>query len=435
MSATTNRWTGTRVLVATLVVALVLPATAGGAAEACTAGKADDGYRMLFDGTADSLEGWQQSGPGRFTLTEDCTLRSEGGLGLLWYAAEAFSSYTLKLDWKIDKLVDNSGIFVGFPAGGTHTHNVAINNGYEVQIDQLGRSDGNRNKITGAIYNIQGPNRDTRTEVARPSDWNTYEITVDNPRIIVRLNGVVVNTFTSTSPARDLSLPTHFGLQNHGAPDTAYFRNVQVKEIAPGTGGGGPVEPAGDISRMRNNVGIAQLPTSSADFDGVGYSYSAQALQLAGVTPGGTVTAGGFSFTWPTTSSGAADNVVAAGQVVPITAPAGATKLAFLGAADHGPSTGTFRLTYAAADGTETVVDRNATFSDWTLAGGTAGLAPGNVVAIETQYRSFLSAVPMTTKAYVFVVTIPLDPSMTLKSVRLPAGYAGRIHLFDVAAG
>ena len=45
----------------------------------------------------------------------------------------------------------------------------------------------------------------------------------------MRLNGWLVNEFTSTDPARDL---THgrVGLQNHGTGDETYFRNVQVKE-------------------------------------------------------------------------------------------------------------------------------------------------------------------------------------------------------------
>ena len=45
----------------------------------------------------------------------------------------------------------------------------------------------------------------------------------------MRLNGWLVNEFTSTDPARDL---THgrVGLQNHGTGDEVYFRDVQVKE-------------------------------------------------------------------------------------------------------------------------------------------------------------------------------------------------------------
>jgi cytochrome c len=38
---------------------------------------------MLFDGTSASLSPWKMSGPGGFTLQDDCSILSFGGLGLL----------------------------------------------------------------------------------------------------------------------------------------------------------------------------------------------------------------------------------------------------------------------------------------------------------------------------------------------------------------
>ena len=94
----------------------------------------DPGYRMLFDGTRASLARWAQAGPGRFELQGDCTLRTAGGLGLLWYDDEPFDSpLTLKVDWMIPGDA-NSGVFVGFPAIGDDPF-VAVNQGYEIQID------------------------------------------------------------------------------------------------------------------------------------------------------------------------------------------------------------------------------------------------------------------------------------------------------------
>ncbi|WP_425579052.1 family 16 glycoside hydrolase [Streptomyces echinatus] len=60
------------------------------------------------------MDGWRQAGPGGFTLSDDGTLTSTGGLGLLWYTPSSFGSYSLKLDWKAAG-DDNSGVFVGFP--------------------------------------------------------------------------------------------------------------------------------------------------------------------------------------------------------------------------------------------------------------------------------------------------------------------------------
>ena len=42
-------------------------------------------WRPLFDGR--TLEGWEHVGPGKFVV-EDGVLRTEGGMGLLWYARE-----------------------------------------------------------------------------------------------------------------------------------------------------------------------------------------------------------------------------------------------------------------------------------------------------------------------------------------------------------
>ena len=70
----------------------------------------ETGYTTLYNG---STTGWSQAGPGSFTNT-DATLTSTGGMGLFWYSAKQFTSYSLKLDWKMAG-DDNSGIFIGFP--------------------------------------------------------------------------------------------------------------------------------------------------------------------------------------------------------------------------------------------------------------------------------------------------------------------------------
>lgn len=345
-------------------------------------------------------------------------------------------SYTLRLEWTIDKVVDNSGIFVGFPDGGTDTHSTAISNGYEIQIDQIGRMDGASEHITGAIYDIQGPSVDTRLGVADPTGWNTYEITVDAPLITVTLNGVQVNRFVGADPARDLA-EGHLGLQAHGLGDVARFRNVAIREL-----GDDPLPPpapvATDVAGLRNATGITHDPRSGADFDGVGSSYSAVALRVAGAAPGATVTAEDVDFTWPDVPSGDPDNIVTTGQqVLAVEAAPGAARLVFLGAADHGPSTAAFQLSYrgTAPDGTPTTttVDVPVTFGDWTRNGGTAQLPPRNTVALTTPFRMLFNLAPEPTAAHVYAVAVPLDPSLDLESVRLGRAQAGVIHLFDVA--
>jgi hypothetical protein len=188
----------------------------------CAPTTPEAGYRSLYDGTG--VDGWRQAGPGRF-VAEDCALRTEGGLGLLWYEEE-FSAYSLKFDWKVAG-DDNSGVFVGFPDPGTDPW-VAVDHGYEVQIDATDAPD----RTTGAVYSFQSANIPVRDAVLKPpGEWNAYEIVVSGQRLRVFLNGALVNDFTSTDPARDLT-GGHIGLQNHGDGDDVWFRNVRVKELS-----------------------------------------------------------------------------------------------------------------------------------------------------------------------------------------------------------
>jgi type 1 glutamine amidotransferase len=186
-------------------------------------------YTTLYNGLT---TGWSQAGPGGFT-NADATLSSTGGLGLYWYSAKQFTNYSLKLDWKLlgD---DNSGVFVGFPP--SSDPNSAMTAGYEVQIDATDAAD----RTTGSIYAVKAPDTAARDAALNPpGEWNTFEALVEGERLQVFLNGVKINDFTNTDPAR--SLAGHIGIQNHGTGDDVSFRNIRIKELGgptptPGTG-------------------------------------------------------------------------------------------------------------------------------------------------------------------------------------------------------
>ncbi|OON81782.1 ThuA domain-containing protein [Streptomyces tsukubensis] len=183
--------------------------------------KPNKDYRPIFNG--ESLDGWKQAGPGKFNV-KDGELRSEGGMGLLWYQAKELKSYSLKLDWKMQG-DDNSGVFVGFPASDDPWS--AVDKGYEVQIDATDAPD----RTTGAIYTFKSANIKARDQVLRPpGQWNNYEIKVQGERLQVFLNGVKINDFTNKNPDRSLT-DGYIGLQNHGADDQVSFRDVQLKEL------------------------------------------------------------------------------------------------------------------------------------------------------------------------------------------------------------
>ncbi|MER5263860.1 ThuA domain-containing protein [Actinosynnema sp. NPDC002837] len=184
--------------------------------------RAETGYTLLFNGSDTS--GWSQAGPGSFAVA-DATLTSRGGMGLLWYSAKEFRSYSLKLDWKLAG-DDNSGVFIGFPASSDPWS--AVNNGYEIQIDPTDAVD----RTTGAVYGFKSADIAARDGALNPpGEWNTYELLVEGERLQLFLNGVKINDFTNTDPARSLQ-QGHFGLQNHGDGDDASFRNIRVKELS-----------------------------------------------------------------------------------------------------------------------------------------------------------------------------------------------------------
>ncbi|MDN5854155.1 MAG: DUF1080 domain-containing protein, partial [Actinomycetia bacterium] len=193
--------------------------------EPCTPTKPEDGYKMLFDGTAESLAEWNMAGPGGFQLQPDCTILSKGGMGLLWHPEE-LGSYSFKADWKMAG-DDNSGIFVGFPDPGDDPW-VAVNKGYEIQIDATDDPE----NTTGAVYDFQAADPAARDEALNPpGEWNSYEIVVEGQTIKIYLNEVLINEFENPADSgRDLT-QGFVGLQNHGAGDDVWFRNIQIKDL------------------------------------------------------------------------------------------------------------------------------------------------------------------------------------------------------------
>ncbi|MDQ3459358.1 MAG: ThuA domain-containing protein, partial [Deinococcota bacterium] len=210
MNSTRQRWLSR----AALLIALAL-----GFGLACQ--HEDSGYGgewvTLFDGT--SLDGWQQAGPGGFTLEDDGSMLSFGGLGLFQYAERPFRDFILELEWREADPSDNSGVFVRFPEIGDDPWH-AVNEGYEIQIDD---TDAPVN-VTGSIYSFQAP-----TKVAsKPSgEWNHYCIMVTGQRYQIWLNGEKVNDFFG-----ERGREGYIGLQNHHQGAQNAFRNIRVLPLA-----------------------------------------------------------------------------------------------------------------------------------------------------------------------------------------------------------
>ncbi|WP_433170316.1 glycoside hydrolase family 3 C-terminal domain-containing protein [Actinoallomurus sp. CA-150999] len=165
---------------------------------------------------------------------------------------------------------------------------------------------------------------------------------------------------------------------------------------------------------------------SQGDLDGGGRSLSAQALATAGITPGGTVTHGGLTFTWPDVAAGKPDNVVAGGQTIKFSGTG--AKLGFLGTANNGTASGSGTITYT--DGTTQPFTIG--FPDWWSGGGdTAAAIPYINTSTGKQNRT----------VYLSMASVPLQPGKTVKLIALPdisqgvANGATAMHIFAIASG
>ena len=197
----------------------------GAERDICTPQAPGTGYTSLFDGTLDSLTGWRHASAGSFARQPDCSLKTVGNIGMLWWPGERFDKYSLKLDWKLAG-DDNSGIFVGFPDPG-NDWNVAFTRGHEVQIDPTDDAD----STTGSIYNYSAPDAAARDAALKPpGQWNAYEIIVQDQRIQVFLNGVKINDYTDVDPNR-MTVPGFIGIQNHAVGDDVFFRNIRLRKL------------------------------------------------------------------------------------------------------------------------------------------------------------------------------------------------------------
>ncbi len=220
-----------------------------------------------------------------------------------------------------------------------------------------------------------------------------------------------------------------------GTPQNFYTVPISVSD-------GGAALPAqtlivlvaqpGSLLAAFNNAGVSDdSNVGEANFDGGGWSYSANALAAQGVTPNSTVTVGGISYTWPPSAPGYPDNAIADGQHLTVNAPAGTQQLGFLGSATGGPSQGLTTLTYS--DGS------TAQFwlglSDWTLNAGNSQPSYGNLVAISTPYRncSHCASGRDNVATHVFSAVLPVNPAKKLTSVTLPSGATqGELHIFAI---
>jgi choline dehydrogenase-like flavoprotein len=207
------------------------------------------GFQLLFDGV--STAGWKMSmiknqhgrdNPGAFHVI-DGGLESAPGTDLgLFYRKIDFVNYVLKLEWLTWRDDDNSGIFLRFPDPASVDYNntafVAVDFGFELQIDALGRGSSppgqnvdKKFRTTGAIYNIPGQTLDEGVTAKGAGQWNAYEIRVKDNRFTVFLNGQQKTDFVNGDANRGKADPASrfIGLQTHTG--RVLFRRIEIKAL------------------------------------------------------------------------------------------------------------------------------------------------------------------------------------------------------------
>ncbi|MET0133333.1 MAG: ThuA domain-containing protein [Kibdelosporangium sp.] len=213
------------------------------------------GYESIFDGT--STNGWLQAPSGSFSIQPDGSLRSSGGLGMLWYAQKQFGDFSVRMqfrDMSPEGTRANSGMFTRFPdlrtplaqrppcgkvgSAATSPAWVAIYCGHEIQIYD---GETGEPQKTGSVYNFD-PNNLAQSGATAKGVWNNYEIRVVGQHYTMIRNGVVINEFDNTpgkqssragDPPTDLRqfASGFLGLQNHGTNDVIDFRNIRVRSL------------------------------------------------------------------------------------------------------------------------------------------------------------------------------------------------------------
>ena len=274
---------------------------------------------------------------------------------------------------------------------------------------------------------------------------------------LVGLSGVTLSVEAPQGWSPTPATPTSFGGVEPGQSVTARWTlavpagadpgayPVAVKAVYTGadqrgvTDGSATVQVAyPSLQAAYDNTGISDdSNVDSANFDGVGNSFSAEALAAAGLAPGTKIVHDGVTLTWPDVAAGQADNVIAAGQAV-LLAGTGST-LGFLGAGSPNDESGQGTVYYT--DGTTSSF--SVTLDNYWYPPDTAG---DDVIASTPYINSQgLGGRPRGQRqhtVYVFYAGVAVDPSKTVQAVVLPAGGSvpgsGRIsgmHVFAMAVG
>jgi len=208
---------------------------------------AEAGFIPLFD--SEHTSGWKHVGAGNVTteggvLTTSTPAGTSEPWGLLWYPGRTFQNFILRVEFAVDSMETNSGVFLRTPMLDDRKPDLFMGGAYEVEI---------KGTETGRITKVPLPN-----DVSFPlplRTWNDLEITVVDQEYTVTLNGQSTAKFTGN---RNRS--GYIALQNLGNTGSAFFRRVRIKDL------GDNAEPSPSTAqplRPGKTIDLAQLRRDS----------------------------------------------------------------------------------------------------------------------------------------------------------------------------
>lgn len=180
----------------------------------------------------DPAAGWRFAGQGGFRQAEG-VLESEGGPGVLWWPAQSFGDFRLRVEWRVRSRDDNSGVFLRLPPLDGEPFPAlrrADEEAFEIQIDERGFDPetgrhGSPLHVTGALYRL-APAR--RAAAKRTGAWNLFAVAACGPEIIVTLNGAPTAHYVDDGRRRREGF---IGLQAHHAGSRVQFRALCVEPL------------------------------------------------------------------------------------------------------------------------------------------------------------------------------------------------------------
>ncbi|WP_299159013.1 DUF1080 domain-containing protein [uncultured Eudoraea sp.] len=181
----------------------------------------------LFNGK--DLEGWKAGVNASTFSVEDGTIKVAGERSHLFYVGNVENHNFKNFEFKAKVMTKpgaNSGIYIhtryqedGWPAYG-----------YEVQVNNS-QSDWKR---TGSLYNIV----DVKENYAADNEWYTEYVKVEDKRIIVKINDIVVVDYTEPeNPLREgdgvyrVLKEGTFALQGHDPGSVVFYKDIMVRPL------------------------------------------------------------------------------------------------------------------------------------------------------------------------------------------------------------